>query len=75
MERSAYGCRSWYLTINFPKVVWVRNGELKLLNTELRYNFHALAALLLFYKATTKKNAITLLHASRVTGVVSLDEQ
>ena len=58
------GAGLWYLTINFPKVVLVRNGELRLLNTELRYNFHALAALLLFYKATTKENAITLLHAS-----------
>ena len=69
------GAGLWYLTINFPKVVLVRNGELRLLNTELRYNFHALAALLLLFKATTKKNAITLLRASRVTGAVSLDEQ
>lgn len=69
------GAGLWYLAINFPKVVLVRNGEIRLLNTELRYDFHALAALLPLLKTITKKNAITLLHASQVTGALSLDEQ
>lgn len=65
------GTGLWYLTISFPKVVLVRNTrEIKCMNRELRYDFHAVAALLLFFKPTTKKNGIVLLHAPQVTGAL-----
>lgn len=59
-----------YLTINSPKVLVRNTKDMTCMSRELRYDFFTLTALFLLFKPATKKNAIVLLPASQVTGVL-----